>query len=74
MTHKEAKRKSRELAKKYVKRYFKNEGVENFNFDKFGLSIVKMELHHAFKMYWPHWDVYTNQYTVMTLGNKIIER
>jgi hypothetical protein len=70
MTRKEANKEARNYAKQYVRNYFKSEG--NFNFDKFGSTIIKKELYHAFKMFWVHFDAYSQTYHIMTLGNKII--
>ena len=73
MTNKEATIAAREFAKQSVRNYFKSEGAESFNWDQFGSAIIKKELHHAFKLYTPHWDMINKKWCVMCLhGNQII--
>jgi hypothetical protein len=72
MTLKEANLKCRQLAKDSVRRYFKREGVENFNWDIHGSTIIKIELYHALKSYTTHWDIVNKTYCVMTLEGNLI--
>jgi hypothetical protein len=72
MTFKEAEFQSRKLAKDTVRRYFQREGIENFNWDMFGLKIVKKELYHSFKLYTPHWDIYSKTYCVIDMEGNIV--
>lgn len=73
MTKKEAAFTARKIAKESVRSYFKSEGKESFNWERFGSLIIKKELHHAFKLYVPHWDMLTQNWCVMCLhGSEII--
>lgn len=70
MTLNQAKRKSRELAKKNVRIYFASAGIENF---KISISLLKCELSYHLKVYFPHYVPNKKQWVVMSLSGKIYE-
>jgi hypothetical protein len=73
MTKQQATFKAREIAKQSVRNYFNSQPTETFNWEQFGSKIIKKELHHAFKLYVPYWNMLTQKWCVMLLnGNKII--
>lgn len=74
MTQSQAAFKARQEAKKSVKRYFDSEPKDTFNWQQYGSKIIKKELHEAFKIYVPHFNIITRKWCVVLLhGNKIVE-
>ena len=69
MTRKQANKEVRNLVKKYVSNYIK-ENNDFLNWEMFGLAIVKHEIEQAYKMYWVNCS--NGQFRVMTHDNKIL--
>jgi hypothetical protein len=74
MNRNQAQFQDRKMAKDSVRRYFEREGVENFNWEKFGLRIVKKELYHAFNRYSVQWDIFHKTYCVVNREGNVVLR